>query len=122
MKGIEVYHYVYRTITILLEYINRLPQFSKMFDIALNAYFTLPYYVGIMLNAFNDLLCSKLYNYAGIIGRSLNICIFVLGVQLFSKIKLVSDQPGKKSNPDVQNFLIGEFDKVQECIQLYTPS
>ena len=37
-----------------------------MLDVAINIYFTLPYYAGIMFNAFNDLyilcsiLCSKL--------------------------------------------------------------
>ena len=57
--------------TVLLEYIDCLLQFSKMFDIAINVYVTLPYHAGIILNAFNDLLCSK--NYAGIIGGSLII-------------------------------------------------
>ena len=34
--------------------------FPQMLNIAINIYFTLPYYVGIMLNAFNYPLCSKL--------------------------------------------------------------
>ena len=51
---------LYNTMTVLLEYINRLP-FLQMLDIAINIYFTFPCYAGIMLNTFNDLLCSKLY-------------------------------------------------------------
>ena len=38
---------------------------------AININFTISYYANIILNAFNDPLCS---NYAGIIGRSLIIC------------------------------------------------
>ena len=38
------------TLTVQLEYINHLLQFFKLFS----------YYAGIMLNAFSDLLCSKL--------------------------------------------------------------
>ena len=34
-----------------------------MLNIAVNVYFTLPCYSGIMLNAFNDPLCSKLHWY-----------------------------------------------------------
>ena len=62
MKGYKVNHYalsydgcsirVYQSFTIY--------NFPQMFNIAINIYFTLPYYAGIMLNAFNDLLCSKL--------------------------------------------------------------
>ena len=57
MKSIQVYHYaplhndcfirVYRSYTI--------HNFPQMLDIAIN---TIPYYAGIMFNAFNDLLCS----------------------------------------------------------------
>ena len=52
----------YHTVTVLLEYIDCLLIFftKLMFDIVINVYFTLPYYAGIMLNAFNDPLCSKL--------------------------------------------------------------
>ena len=39
------------TLTVQLEYTNHLLQFFKLFS----------YYAGIMLNAFSDLLCSKLY-------------------------------------------------------------
>ena len=70
-------HVVYNFIkTVLLECINERYQsipwlfywsisivhynFQQMLDIAINIYCTLPYYAGIMLNAFNDLLCSKL--------------------------------------------------------------
>ena len=42
-------HFSY-TLTVQLEYTNRLFQFFKLFF----------YYAGIMLNAFSDLLCSKL--------------------------------------------------------------
>ena len=42
-------HFSY-TLTVQLEYTNHLLQFSKLFS----------YYAGIMLNAFSDLLCSKL--------------------------------------------------------------
>ena len=42
-------HFSY-TRTVQLEYTNHLLQFSKLFS----------YYAGIMLNAFSDLLCSKL--------------------------------------------------------------
>ena len=42
-------HFSY-TITVQLEYTNHLLQVFKLFS----------YYVGIMLNAFSDLLCSKL--------------------------------------------------------------
>ena len=62
MKSIKVYHYaplyddcfirVYRSFTI--------HNFPQMLDIAININFTIPYYAGIMLNAFDDLLCSKL--------------------------------------------------------------
>ena len=48
---------LYHTLTVLLEYIDNSLQ---MFNIAINIYFTLLYYAGIMLNAFNDPLCSKL--------------------------------------------------------------
>ena len=33
---------------------------TSLLNITINIYFVLPYYDGIMLNAFNDLLCSKL--------------------------------------------------------------
>ena len=48
--------------TVLLECINRSLQFSTnaQYYIAINNYFTLSYCAGIMLNAFNDPLCSKL--------------------------------------------------------------
>ena len=39
------------TMTVQLEYINHLLQFLE----------NISYYAGIMLNAFSDLLCSKLY-------------------------------------------------------------
>ena len=42
-------HFSY-TLTVQLEYTNYLLQFFKLFS----------YYAGIMLNAFSDLLCSKL--------------------------------------------------------------
>ena len=54
MKGIIM---LYHTMAVLLEYINHSLQ---IFNIAINIYFILPYYAGITLNAFNDLLCSKL--------------------------------------------------------------
>ena len=40
--------------TVLLEYIDHLLQFPLMLDLAINIYFTLPYYAGIMFIAFND--------------------------------------------------------------------
>ena len=46
--------------TVLLEYIDHSLQFPLTLDLAINIYFTLPYYAGIMLIAFNDLLYSKL--------------------------------------------------------------
>ena len=47
--------------TILLEYIDSLLQFStNVYNIAIIINFTVPYYAGVMLNAFNDLLCSEL--------------------------------------------------------------
>ena len=42
-------HFSY-TLTVQLEYTNHVLQFFKLFS----------YYAGIMLNAFSDLLCSKL--------------------------------------------------------------
>ena len=64
MKSIQVCHYaplyddcfirVYRSFTIHKH------NFPHLLDIAININFTIPYYAGIMLNAFNDLLCSKL--------------------------------------------------------------
>ena len=48
------------TIIVLLEYFDRSLHFPQILNIAINVYFTLPYYAGIMLNAFNDPLCSKL--------------------------------------------------------------
>ena len=50
-----VYTAVCRTMTVLLEYIDRLLRFVLILHIS--------NYAGIMLNAFNNLLCS---NYAGI--------------------------------------------------------
>ena len=50
---------LYHTMTVLLEYIYHSLLFSTN-DIAINIYFTLPYYVGITLIAFNDPLCPKL--------------------------------------------------------------
>ena len=49
----------YQKMTVLLEYIDY-HNFLQMLNIAINVYFILPYYAGIMLNAFNDTLCSKL--------------------------------------------------------------
>ena len=49
------------TMTVLLDYIDRLCNFPQMLNIAIFIYFTLPYHAGIMLNIFNDPLCSKLY-------------------------------------------------------------
>ena len=54
MKGTIM---LYQTMTVLLEYIDHLLQFSQM--LAINIYFTLSYYAGIMVNAFGDPLCSK---------------------------------------------------------------
>ena len=52
---------LYRTMTVLLEYIVLFTyNFPQMLNTAINIYFTLPYYAGIMLNAFNDPLCLKL--------------------------------------------------------------
>ena len=53
---------LYHTMTVLLEYIDRSLQFSikLMLNIAINICFTLPYYVSIILNAFNNPVCSKL--------------------------------------------------------------
>ena len=63
----KVYSYIpsilYHTMIVLLEYIDHSLQFS--INIAFNICFTLPYYVGIMLNAFNHPLCSKLCWYKG---------------------------------------------------------
>ena len=60
MNDIKAYHYAVSYVTVLLEYINHSLQFPQMLDIAINIHFTLPYYASVMLNAFNDLLCSKL--------------------------------------------------------------
>ena len=54
MKDIKYTIMPYHTMTVLLEYIDRLQFFTNAF------YFTFPYYAGIMLNAFSDLLCSQL--------------------------------------------------------------
>ena len=53
---------LHHTMTVLLEYIDRSLQFSTnaQYYIAINNYFTLSYYAGIMLNAFSNPLCSKL--------------------------------------------------------------
>ena len=45
------------TMTVLLDYIDRLLQ---MLNITINIYFALPYYVDIMLHAFNDPLYLRL--------------------------------------------------------------
>ena len=50
----------YHTLTVLLEYMIIHYNFPQMLDITINIYFIFPYYAGIMLNAFNDLLSSKL--------------------------------------------------------------
>ena len=52
---------LYYMMTVLLEYIDRLLQFSIKFmlNIAINICFTLPYYVSIVLNTFNHPVCSK---------------------------------------------------------------
>ena len=43
------------TLTVLLEYTDQLHyNFPQVLSITINIYFTLPYYSGIMLNAFND--------------------------------------------------------------------
>ena len=53
---------LYHTMTVLLEYIPVIQyNFPLMLNIAINIYFTLLCYAGIMLNAFNDPLYSKLY-------------------------------------------------------------
>ena len=57
MKGIKYIIMPNYTMTVLLEYIDRSLQFSTN---AINVYFILPYYAGIMHNAFNNPLCSKL--------------------------------------------------------------
>ena len=46
----EKYTAYFLTLTVQIEYINHLLQFFKYIS----------YYAGIMLNAFSDLLCSKL--------------------------------------------------------------
>ena len=46
--------------TILLEYIIIHYNFTQILNNTINIYFVLPYYAGIMLNAFNDPLFSKL--------------------------------------------------------------
>ena len=46
--------------TILLEYIIIHYNFTQMLNNTIYIYFALPYYAGIMLNAFNDPLFSKL--------------------------------------------------------------
>ena len=51
---------LYHTMTVLLECIDLSLQFPQKLNIAIKMYFTLPYYAGIMLNAFNDSLCLKL--------------------------------------------------------------
>ena len=57
MKGIKVYHYApsYDDCFMIIHY-----NFTQMLNIAINIYFILPFYVGVMLNAFNDPLHSKL--------------------------------------------------------------
>ena len=63
--------------TVLLQYTDCLLQFSIiMLNIAINICFALPYCVGIMLNAFNHPLCSKVRWHKG--GFLLAIAIFCL--------------------------------------------
>ena len=62
-----------------------------MLNIAIKIYFTLPYYASIMLNAFNDLLCSKVtigtrLLCAGIIGGSLPIMLALYYAQNYASI------------------------------------
>ena len=51
---------LYYMVTVLLEYIDHSLKFPQMLNIAININFTISCYAGIMLNAFNDPLCSKL--------------------------------------------------------------
>ena len=61
LKGlIKVSNYtavLYHTMTVLLEYVDNLLQFSTNVNIPIKIYFTLFYYVGIMFYGFGDLLC-----------------------------------------------------------------
>ena len=61
-----------------------------MLNIAIIIHFTLLYYAGILLNAFNDSLCS---DYAGIIGGSLSpicSCIYFQGmILLYLAVRLL---------------------------------
>ena len=52
MKGTKVYHYALSYDDCSIRYHSY--NFPQMLNVAINIYFTLPYYVGIMLNAFND--------------------------------------------------------------------
>ena len=83
-------HFSY-TLTVQLEYTNHLLQFFKLFS----------YYAGIMLNAFSDLLCSKLCwhnwlvpthqeacgNYAGIIVSTMSRIIILAVLLAFREHK-----------------------------------
>ena len=62
MKAIKYTIMLCYTMTVQLEYNNHLLNFPQMLNIAINIYFTLAYYAGIMLYAFNcnNPLCSKL--------------------------------------------------------------
>ena len=59
---------LYYTMTVLYSISIIHYNFTGTLNIGINIYFTLPYYAGIMLNAFND---PYAHNYAGIIGGSL---------------------------------------------------
>ena len=60
MKGYKVYHCALSTVPFRV-YRSFTTIFHKyLYNIAINIYYTLPYYADIMLNAFNDPLCSKL--------------------------------------------------------------
>ena len=56
MNGIKVYHY-----TLSYDYCSIIVYrlFTTIFHKSFNIYYTISYYAGITLNAFNDPLCSK---------------------------------------------------------------
>ena len=60
MKGSKYTIMHYYAMTVLLEYKIVHYNFLQMLNITINTYFTLRSYADIMLNAFNDPLCSKL--------------------------------------------------------------
>ena len=61
MKGSNYTIMFYHTMTVLLEYIVIVHyNFPQMLNSAININFTVPYCARIMLNAFNDRLCSEL--------------------------------------------------------------